>query len=202
MARVEMRVSDLTREPIQDEEQAARLIVEHPDYPEPIGLDVLPQEVEQYLSDENTRFVVLSLENPETPNPQRFVLPFADFDTLFQSGGSQQVLADAYTTQQQEREEQTTRRGRRGRRAVASGTHSTRKRIDYTAPERAGQPHRGSISEAEKEYVRENLETVNRRRREHGHPELDPSNPRDAAKYGFEPPVNGGPADADTSTER
>src|SRR5215210_611617 len=132
MATKTVRVSDLSGQEIPETE-ATRLIVEHPDYPEPIGLDVLPQEVEQYLSDENTRFVVLSLENPETPNPQRFVLPFSDFDTLFQSGGSQQVLADAYTTQQQEREEQTSRRGRRGRRAVASGTQSRRKRIDYTA---------------------------------------------------------------------
>ena len=45
MARVEIRVSDLTRQPIEDEEQAARLIVEQPDYPEPIGLDVLPDEI-------------------------------------------------------------------------------------------------------------------------------------------------------------
>jgi len=61
MARVEIRVSDLTRQPIEDEEQAARLIVEHPDYPESIGLDVLPDEVKPYLDEEATRFVVLSL---------------------------------------------------------------------------------------------------------------------------------------------
>ena len=62
-------------------------------------------------------------------------------------------------------------------------------------------PHRGTISEAEKEYVRNHLDEVNRRRKEQGHAPIDPADPRDAAKYSFEPPVNGGPADADTSSE-
>jgi hypothetical protein len=195
-----VRVSDLTGTEIPETE-GTRLIVEHPDFPEPIGLDVLPQEVQDYVRDENTRFVVLSIENPENPNPQRFVLPFEEFERLFQSGDSQTVLADAYTAQQQEREAQTARRGRGRRRAAASGRQSRRQRIDYTTPEHAGEPHRGTISEAEKDYVRTNLRDVNKRRREQGHPEIDPSNPRDAAKYGFESPVNGGPSDVDTSTE-
>jgi hypothetical protein len=70
MARVEIRVSDLSREPIQEDGQAARLIVEHPEYPEPIGLDVLPSEVQEYLTDERKRFVVVSLEEAGNLTPQ------------------------------------------------------------------------------------------------------------------------------------
>ena len=195
MATKTVRVSDLSGQQIPDDDQGARLIVEHPNYQEPIGLDVVPEEVQQHLSDENSRFVVVFLQTADTPNPQRYILSFEEFVRIFQTGNAQQVLEEAYTTQQTERETQSQRRGR-GRRAVASGT---RERIDYTSPEHVGQPHRGTISEAEKEHVRNNLEEVNRRRQEQGHDTIDPSDPRMAARYGFEPPVNGGPADADTS---
>jgi hypothetical protein len=197
MATKTVRVSDLSGQQIPDDDQGARLIVEHPDYQEPIGLDVVPDEVQQHLSDENSRFVVVSLQTADAPNPQRYILSFEEFDRLFQGGDAQRVLEEAYSTQQQDREAQSGRRGR-GRRAVASGT---RERIDYTSSEHAGMPHRGTISEAEKEYVRNHLDEVNRRREEQGHAPIDPADPRDAAKYSFEPPVNGGPADADTSSE-
>ena len=84
MARVEIRVSDLTRQPIEDESQAARLIVEYRDYPESIGLDVLPDDVTPYLDDEATRFVVLSLEKPDNPHPdKRYARSLDDFNRLF-----------------------------------------------------------------------------------------------------------------------
>jgi hypothetical protein len=188
MARITVRVSDLSGEQIPDEDSGARLIVEHPDYPEPVGLDVLPDDVEPHLSEENTRFVVVSLQNPENPNPHRYVMSFDDFDRLFQTGDSTSVLRDAFEAQQQERETEISRRGR-GRRAVASGTSGTQERVDYTSPNHAGEPHRGTVSEGEKEYVRNNLGVVNNRLREQGHREIDPSDPRMAARYGFPPPV-------------
>jgi hypothetical protein len=90
------------------------------------------------------------------------------------------VLADAYR-QQQEREGR--RRGRRGRR----GAGERRQRIDYGSPEFAGMPHRGRVTEAEKAYVRSNLDEVNARRVREGHDPIDPTNPRQAEKYGLSP---------------
>lgn len=188
MARITVRVSDLSGNQIPDDESAARLIVEHPDYPEPVGLDVLPDDVLPYLPDEATRFVVVSLQDPANPNPPRYVMSFDEFEGLFQTGESSRVLQEAFETQQQERDAEITRRGR-GRRAVASGTSGTRERIDYTSPDHAGEPHRGTVSEGEKEYVRNNLGVVNNRLREQGHREIDPNDPRMAARYGFPPPV-------------
>src|SRR5215218_1993939 len=95
MAQIEIRVSDLTGEQIRDDRRAARLIVEHPDFPEPIRLDVLPDEVAPHLTDEATRFVVLSLEDPDNPNPQRYVMAFEEFNSLFQTGNADAALADA-----------------------------------------------------------------------------------------------------------
>src|SRR5215208_7474463 len=197
MARIEMRVSDLSREPIQNEEQAARLIVEHPDYPEPVGLDVIPQEVTPYLDEDATRFVVLTLQTPDNPNPEkRYAMSLDDFNQLFQQGESQSALEDAYAHQQQEQKRQQKRRkgvskrgsGRQRRDRRETG-QQTRERVDYTSPEHAGEPHRGTISEDEKRYVRENLEEVNERLEREGHRTIDPNDPEMAARYSFPPPV-------------
>jgi hypothetical protein len=199
MARVTVRISDLTGNQIPDEQSGARLIVEHPDFSEPIGLDVLTDEVQPHLSEQATRFVVLSMSDPESPNQQRYVMSIEDFEKLFQTDDSTSLLQEAFETQQQERESALSSRGR-GKRAAASGTSGTRERIDYSKPEHAGKPHRGTISEAEKEYVRNNLDEVNRRNLEQGHPEIDPNDSRMAARYGFEPPVNGSATPERTET--
>jgi hypothetical protein len=199
MARVTVRVSDLSGTQIPDEQSGARLIVEHPDFSEPIGLDVLAEEVQPHLSEENSRFVVLSMAEAENPNQQRYVMSLKDFERLFQTGDSTSVLQSAVETQQQEREAEISSRGSR-KRAATSGTTGSRERIDYSSPEHAGKPHRGTISESEKEYVRNNLEEVNWRNREQGQPEIDPSDPRMAARYGFEPPVNGSATPERTET--
>lgn len=191
MARITVKVSDLTGRQIENEQSSIRLIVEHPDYPEPVGLDVLPDEVLPHLNDENSRFVVVSLEDPDNPNPQRYVLSFDDFERLFRTGDSTSTLQDAFQNQQQEREAEAGQRGR-GRRAITSGTTGTRERIDYASPEHAGEPHRGMISEAEQVYVRENLTEVNQRLREKGMREIDPNDPRLASRYGFPTSVDDG----------
>lgn len=198
MAQVTVRVSDLSGNQIPDDQSGTRLIVEHPDFSEPIGLDVLAEEVQPHLSEQATRFVVLSMSDPESPNQERYVMSIEDFEKLFQTGNSTSVLQEAFETQQQERESALSSRGT-GKRAAASGSTGTRKRIDYSSPEHAGKPHRGTISEAEKEYVRNNLDEVNRRNREQGFPEIDLNDPRTAARYEFPPPVNGGPSDTDTT---
>jgi len=195
MVRVEIRVSDLSRQPIEDERQAARLIVEHPYYPEPIGLDVLPDEITPYLDDEATRFVVLSLEEPDSAQPfKRYAMHLDDFNELFQSGDSETALNEAYAQQQEEQRQQRTRRkgaGTHGGRQKQSQQSRQRRqeRIDYASPEYAGTPHRGTISEEEARYVRENLQAVNERLDREGHRAIDPNDPKMAADYGFPPPV-------------
>jgi hypothetical protein len=184
MARVTVKVSDMTGNQIPDEQAAARLVVEHPDFSEPIGMDVLPDDVLPHLTDENARFVVLSYYDPGDPDPIRYVMLLEDFDNLFGEADSTTALQQALQTQQQEQETETLGRRGRGRRATAG----TKPRIDYTSPEHAGEPHRGTISEAEKAYVRVHLDEVNERLRANGQREIDPDDPEMAQRYGFVPP--------------
>lgn len=192
MSRITVKVSDLTGKQIQNEQSGARLIIEHPDYPEPVGLDVLPDEILPHLNEENSRFVVVYLEDQDNPNPKRYVLSVDDFERLFQTGDSTSTLQSVYETQRQEHEVDTGQLGR-GTQDVPSGSIGpTRERIDYASPEHAGEPHRGMISEAEQLYVRENLAEVNQRLRQKGMREIDLNDPRMASRYGFPLPDDDG----------
>jgi hypothetical protein len=71
--------------------------------------------------------------------------------------------------------------GRRGRRGAAQ----RHERVDYASPEHAGMPHRGRITDAEKRYVQNNLDEVNKRRERAGHDPIDPTDPKMAEKYGL-----------------
>ena len=62
---------------------------------------------------------------------------------------------------------------------------SGRVKVNYATLEHAGEPHRGRITEAEKELVRDNLDKVNRRLREDGMREIDPSDQTMRDRYGL-----------------
>jgi hypothetical protein len=49
----------------------------------------------------------------------------------------------------------------------------------------AGEPHRGRITDAEKEYVRNNLAQVNARLERDGYRTIDPEDPDMAERYGL-----------------
>jgi hypothetical protein len=180
MATKVVKVSDLTGQQIEDEQSGARLVVEHPGFPEPIGLDVLPDEVLPHLTEQLKRFVVVSYLSSEGGDPDRYVLPVDEFESLFRVEDSTIVLQNALEAQRQE----VVSHPRRQSRSAGAGT---RTRIDYTSPDHAGEPHRGTISEAEKEYVKNHLDEVNARLREQGKRQIDPNDPNMAERYGLTP---------------
>ena len=175
-----IKVSDLTGEEIGGEENLARLVIEeHPELPDSVTLEVLPQEVEGVIPEEQSFVRATYFPPSESGGEARsFVLSVEDFNKLAQTEDMATVLQNALS----EQERQGKRRGRRGRRAAGE---RRAQRIDYASPEHAGEPHRGRITDAEKEYVRNNLEEVNRRLREKGMREIDPTDPDMAERYGL-----------------
>src|SRR5215213_2006259 len=150
MARITVHVSDFTGQEITDEEQVAHLVVEHhPNYQEPITLEARPEELDiETLQAHAQDFVVLSYYAPGERNPRPLLLQLADFNNLFRQEDfdPDAVLERARSTQQEERGRGRRRGGKRGGRRA---TIQERPSIDYTSPEHAGEPHRGTISEAE-----------------------------------------------------
>jgi len=178
MATKTVKVSDLTGEEIGGEENLARLVVEeHPNLPDSVTLEVLPDEVEDKLPEEQNYVRVTYFPPSENGGEERsLVMSVEEFNSLSTDFDMDTVLEDALR-EQQEREGR--RRGRRGRR----GTGERRPRVDYSSPEHAGEPHRGRITDAEKEYVRNNLGEVNARLERAGHRIIDPENAGMAERY-------------------
>ena len=65
---------------------------------------MLPEDVEEHLTDDPTRFVVVSLLSPEGTDITHYVLPLDKFEIMFKAGDSATVLQTAYAQQQQENE--------------------------------------------------------------------------------------------------
>jgi len=180
MATKTVKVSDLTGAEIRDENRLARLVVEdHPDIPESVTLEVLPEEIEDQLPEvQNYVRVAYFPPTDSDRGPQTFVMSTEEFNNLSTDWDMGTVLQSAHQVQL---EEDGRRRGRRGRR----GTGDRRPRVDYSSPEHAGEPHRGRITDAEKEYVQENLTEVNVRLERDGLRTIDPNDRDMAERYGL-----------------
>lgn len=175
MGSVLFKVSDLTGDIIKPEQEdlLTHLVVEqHPDYEEQIILEVLPEDIEGNLP-EPQEMVLLSY------NAEQYLMPVEQFNALFRNQNAQEVLERAVAAKQEQA------KSRRGGRRQQGSTQERRQRIDYTSPEHAGEPHRGTISEAERAYVRDHLEEVNTRLRKQGIREIDPEDPEMAERYGL-----------------
>ena len=178
MGTITVKVSDLTGKIIDQEEQIGRLVVEqHPHFDKPITLEALPSEIEEQLP-QDSEYVALSYYPPGEGQPRQVLMSLDKFNSLFEESDPETVLQTALAYQQEE--------PKRPR-----GTQKATTKIDYSSSEHAGEPHRGSISEDEKEYVREHLDEVNLRLREKGMREIDPSDPKLANRYGLSPVESG-----------
>ncbi len=183
MATKQIKVSDLSGDEIRNEQQLARLVVEeHPDLSDSVTLEVLPEEVQASIPEEQNYVRLTYYPSEESGGAAKtFLLSLEAFNNLAQRTDMATVLKNALREQQ----EQDGRR--RGRRTTRRGTGQRRQRRDFASPEHAGEPHRGRITDAEKEYVRNNLDEVNRRLRDKGMREIDPSDPEMAERYGLTP---------------
>jgi hypothetical protein len=168
-----VHVSDISgRE--ADEQQLGKLVVhEHPDYADlPVTLEVLPEEVEELNS--SNRFVTLEYFQPGARKGQRMTVGLDDFNLLAGPGAMDSVIQDALIAKHRSRP-----------RASGGESASRRAKVNYATLEHAGEPHRGRITEAEKEIVRNNLEKINRRLRDSGKREIDPNDPEMKQRYGL-----------------
>jgi hypothetical protein len=139
---------------------------------------VLPEEVEGQLPEEQNYVRVMYFPSSESGGEERsLVLTVSEFNSLSTDFDMETILEDALREQQE----------REGRRRGRRGTGERRPRVDYSSPEHAGEPHRGRVRDEEKQYVRNNLAEVNRRLREKGMREIDPSDPEMAKRYGLSP---------------
>jgi hypothetical protein len=161
-----VHVSDISGKEA-DEQSLGRLVVhEHPEYADlPVTLEVLPDEIESLES--ASRFVTVEWIAPGARKGERMVVSLDDFNLLAGAGVMESAIQDALITKHRSRP--------RAGGGSASAGRSGRGKVNYATLEHAGEPHRGRITEAEKELVRKNLDQINRRLRDAGQREIDPT---------------------------
>ena len=175
-----VHVSDISGKEA-DEQSLGRLVVhEHPEYADlPVTLEVLPEEMESLQG--ASRFVTVEWIAPGARRGDRMVVSLDDFNLLAGAGVMESAVQDALIAKHRNRPRSVGGGAGGGSAAGRSG----RGKVNYATLEHAGEPHRGRITEAEKELVRKNLDQVNRRLREAGQREIDPSDQAMRDRYGL-----------------
>jgi hypothetical protein len=183
MSTHEVKISDFSEQVIVDPDEQAKLVsvivTDHPNLEpgERAPLEARPDELKD-LGKLSIAAVGLEVTFPGDEAPKRHILTKSNFDKLFTSGKpADEVVAAAAVVEVVKQR-------------AARPSHNTTKDggplVNYNDPANAGLPHKGKIGEQEATFVRENLELVNQRRADAGHPPIDPTNPPDAKRYGFE----------------
>jgi hypothetical protein len=175
-----VHVSDISGKEA-DEQSLGRLVVhEHPEYADlPVTLEVLPEEIESLQG--ASRFVTVEWIAPGARKGERLVVSLDEFNLLAGAGVMESAVQDALIAKHRNRPRSVGGGAGGGSAAGRSG----RGKVNYATLEHAGEPHRGRITEAEKELVRKNLDQVNRRLREAGQREIDPSDQAMRDRYGL-----------------
>lgn len=171
-----VRFSDLSGQMADNPEALAGIVVtEHPELDQPVRLEAMPQELEQLGKLALKDPVVLDITMPGEEEAKRFVLTAASFGKLALGRPMSEVLENAQPVVPPKPQ-------RRSHNTTASGEPL----VNYSTLENAGLPHKGKVGPEEARLVRENLEAVNAKRAVQDLPPIDPSNPIDAKRYGFE----------------
>jgi hypothetical protein len=150
MGQKTVRFSDLSGQLIMHDDALARIVVhEHPELGDgPVEIEALTEEAEA-MEEAALRVAVVDLYLPDDIEPRRIVMEADAFDKLATQSSMAELLTAA-------------RPVRRSTRASASGG-SRGDRLDYTTREHAGKPHKGKITDPEKQLVHDHLDEINER---------------------------------------
>jgi hypothetical protein len=172
MGQKTVRFSDLSGQLIMHDDALARIVVhEHPELGDvPVEIEALTEEAET-IEDAALRVAVIDLYLPDDIEPRRIVMEADAFDKLATQSSMAELLTAA-------------RPVRRSTKASAGG--GSRDRLDYTTLEHAGKPHKGKITDTEKQLVHDHLDEVNDRLAEQGLRTISLSEPEHVERYGLQ----------------
>jgi len=150
MGQKTVRFSDLSGQLIMHDDALARIVVhEHPELGDgPVEIEALTEEAE-VMEQAALRVAVVDLYLPDDIEPRRIVMEADAFDKLATQNPMDELLTAA-------------RPARRSTRSSANGS-SRGDRLDYATREHAGKPHKGKITDTERQLVRDHLDEINGR---------------------------------------
>ncbi len=172
MGQKTVKFSDLSGEIIASDDALARIVVhEHPELGDgPVEIEALIDEA-RAIDKAGLRVAVVDLYLPGEDEPRRVTMDEGSFDQLATDTPMSELLA-------------TARPARRGARAAAAPTRGDR--TNYGDIAHAGKPHKGKITDAEKQIVQENFDEINARLADEGLRALSLTDPEHVQRYGLE----------------
>ena len=173
MGQKTVRFSDLSGQLIMHDDALARIVVhEHPELGDsPVEIEALTDEAEA-MEEAALRVAVIDLYLPDDIEPRRIVMEADAFDKLAAQSSMAELLTAA-------------RPVRRGSRSPATGG-SRGERLDYATREHAGKPHKGKITDSEKQLVRDHLDEINERLAGQGLRAISLTDPEHVERYGLQ----------------
>lgn len=174
MAQRMVRFSDLTNKIIEDDDNVIRIVVEqHPALGNgPVEIEAAQDEVE-LVRKSALSVVSLKLYQGDRSEPEAVTMEIEAFNNL----ASGMEMADII------RQAEPAYPPRKQARPIPSPAAD---KLDYSALEHAGKPHRGKTTEVEKETVRNNLAAINDRLKRDGIRTIELNNAEHVARYGLE----------------
>jgi hypothetical protein len=172
-----VHVSDVSDRQGSEDELGRLVVLEHPEIGEPATLEIFPDELEGLQTAE--RFVRLEWTPPGARRAESLTVSQKAFDALAETGDMKTILLGAITAGHERRGQAAA--PTRARRSGGSG----RSKVNYATLDHAGEPHRGRITEAEKQIVREHFDGVNKRLSDKGLRMIDPADPDMQKRYGL-----------------
>jgi hypothetical protein len=168
-----VRFSDLSGEIISRDDAVARIVVhEHPELGDgPVEIEALTDEA-RAIEKAALRVAVVDLYLPGDEEPHRVAMAADSFDQLATDRPMGELLI-------------TARPARRGSRAATAGP-ARGDRTNYAGPEHAGQPHKGRVTDAEKQLVRERFDEINERLAGQGMRTISLADREQVERYGLE----------------
>ena len=173
MGQKTVRFSDLSGELITRDDTLARIVIhEHPELGDsPVEIEALADEA-AVIEKSALRVAVVEVFLPSEEEPRRVTMDAAAFDKLASDKPMSELLL-------------TARPAKPARRSRAAAAPATPRSISYDTLEHAGEPHKGRITEAERELVRDHLDAINERLAKEGIRTIDPKDPEHVSRYGL-----------------
>ena len=167
-----VKFSDLSGEFIPEDDALARIVIhEHPELGgNPVEIEVLADEalaVEQAA----VAVAIVELHLPGSDEPRRVAMELDAFDGLATDKPMAELLVSA-------------RPARRSTKSTA--TSSPRgDRSGYGTLDTAGRPHKGKITDAERQLVRDHFDEINKRLAADGQRAISLTDPEHVERYGL-----------------
>ena len=181
MGQKTVRFSDLSGQLITEEDTLTRVVVlEHPELGDsPVEFEALLDEAKT-IEKSALSVAVLELHLPGEEEPRRITVDLDGFDALATDTAMSELLITARPARKTSRTAAAT--SSRGSRASSGGGAG---KVNYATMEHAGEPHKGKITDTERQLVQEHFDEINDRLVSQGLRTISLADPEHVARYGL-----------------